>query len=322
LIEEAAETLEGTIIASMFESLQQLILIGDHQQLQAHCNLAYLEEAPYNLGVSMFERLVKNGIEYTMLNRQRRMIPQIREILSQFYPQLKDHESVLDRVHNRPHVPGMNGVDTFFFHHQWPESRDESGSRYNLDEAEMIVEFFDYLVLNNVNPSQITVLTFYNGQRTTILKMLRRHPNLQGYAHFRNFFKVFTVDSYQGEENDIVLLSLVRSNDKQSMGFLDSANRAVVALSRARRGLYVFGNALTVVVPNTPSFDLWGGITDTFRENDRLEHRLPLTCSTHGNITEVLEPIEWKNFGLTGGCKVKCRGSLPCRHACPHNCHP
>lgn len=163
LIEEAAETLEGNVVAGMFESLQHLILVGDHKQLQAHANVQALEQAPYNLSVSMFERLVNNCMGYTMLNKQRRMISDVRKLLciepAPFYSNLHDHPSVLDRQTFRPHIPGMGGKDTYFFHHNWPESRNLDGSRYNIDEAEMITGFFNHLALNGTEPKKITVLT-------------------------------------------------------------------------------------------------------------------------------------------------------------------
>ena len=56
-----------------------------------------------------------------------------------------------------------------------------------------------------------------------------------------------TVDNYQGEENDIVILSLVRSNNRDNIGFLKISNRVCVALSRARLGMYIFGNATTLL---------------------------------------------------------------------------
>lgn len=147
----------------MFDSLEHLVLVGDHQQLQAHTQVQALEEPPYNLSVSMFERLVKNSIGYTMLNKQRRMIPEVRKLLciqpTPFYKDLHDHPSVLDRVKNRPHVPGMGGKDTYFLNHNWPEARNTDGSRYNLDEAEMIASFFNHLVLNGTPAENITVLT-------------------------------------------------------------------------------------------------------------------------------------------------------------------
>ncbi|KAI9731863.1 MAG: hypothetical protein M1818_007728 [Claussenomyces sp. TS43310] len=297
LIEEAAETTEGTILAAMFESIQQLILVGDHQQLQAQCNMKELSAAPYHLSVSMFERLVNNGIEYTMLNTQRRMIPEVRQLLNPFYPALKDHPSVRDRLINRKPVPGMGGRDTYFFHHHWPESQDETASRSNIDEAEMIVKFFCYLVLNAVGAAKITVLTFYNGQRKKILNMLQKESLLDSTKSFN----VFTVDSYQGEENDIILLSLVRSNESSTIGFLENRNRAVVSLSRARRGLYIFGNAKNLISANPRSFELWGSVTDTFQKFGRLniDSGLPIVCQNHQLETIINEPHEWHN--VTGG---------------------
>jgi len=163
IIEEAAETTEATIIAGMIDSLQQLVLVGDHHQLQANCNVQALGEEPYNLNVSMFERLVKNGISFTMLNTQRRMISDVRALLTTgnnpFYHNLKDHSSVLDRVVKRPPIPGMGGRDTWFFHHNWPDAKNFDGSSYNLFEAEMVSGFYNYLVLNGTEPASITILT-------------------------------------------------------------------------------------------------------------------------------------------------------------------
>ncbi|KAL8738285.1 MAG: hypothetical protein Q9181_000920 [Wetmoreana brouardii] len=234
LIEEAAETLEAYVAAACFESIEHLVLVGDHQQLRGHCNEQELEGYPWFLDVSMFERLVRNQVGFTQLTRQRRMHPEIRRGLMPIYPRLEDHPS----VHSRVPVPGMGGTNTFFFSHTWPEDSDDLMSKVNRTEAIMVVGFFNYLIHNGMTPKEITVLTFYNGQRKLILSGLRSHPNLQGEK-----FRVVTVDSYQGEENCVVLLSLVRSNQHNNIGFLSAANRVCVALSRAQRGFYIFGNA-------------------------------------------------------------------------------
>lgn len=163
LIEEAAETLEAMVLGGIVASTQHLVLVGDHRQLQAHCTIPALDHPPYNMAVSMFERLVNNGIGYTMLNKQRRMIPEIRQLLCveprPFYVDLYDHPSVLDRVVNRPPIPGMGGLDSYFFSHNWPEQRTADSSTANEDEAQMIVGFFHYLVRNGTDTSKITVLT-------------------------------------------------------------------------------------------------------------------------------------------------------------------
>lgn len=322
LIEEAAETLEGTVLAAQFETLQHLILVGDHQQLRANCNMAALGGAPFHLAISMFERLVSNGMEFIMLNKQRRMISGIRELLNDVYPNLQDHEVVLDRKTNRKPIPGMGGRDCYWFHHTWPERKDDSASRYNVDEAHMIANFFAYLVLNGINPSQVTILTFYNGQRKVLVKELRKNPHLRSYS---GIFNVFTVDSYQGEENDIILLSLVRSNNFAEIGFLENKNRAVVSLSRACRGMYIFGNLHTLFLKDRENETncIWRDVTGKLAKSspprlDR-ENGLPVVCSNHHNETIIYEPQDFD--ALTGGCTLKCNGELPCGHACPYNCH-
>ncbi|KAK0105476.1 hypothetical protein ONS96_004862 [Cadophora gregata f. sp. sojae] len=328
LIEEAAETLESKIIAGMMESLQQLILVGDHKQLQASCTVRALQDEPYNLSVSMFERLVKNSMPFVMLNHQRRMIPDVRKLLcippNPFYRDLHDHESVLDRVNNRPPVPGMGGLDTYFFSHNWIESRTFDGSCFNIAEADMIAEFFSYLVVNGVESPKITVLTFYNGQRKTIIKQLKRHPSLGDTT----YFNVFTVDSYQGEENDIILLSMVRSNQNMGVGFLDNKNRLVVALSRARRGLYLFGNSVTLTAGETTELAFGrDALFDPFiifmRNQGRydIDGGLPVTCARHNSVTRIYDADGWAM--LAGGCQRSCEGGiLPCGHTCTLLCHP
>jgi helicase required for RNAi-mediated heterochromatin assembly 1 len=317
LIEEAAETLEGNVLAGMFETLEQLILVGDHKQLQANCNVEQFAKPPYNLAVSLFERLIENGLKYVMLKKQRRMISELRWLLNLEYPELGDHDSVLDRVVNRPSVPGMGGCDSYFMHHDWPESNSDTTSRSNSVEAEMIARFFNYLVLNKVDASKITVLTFYNGQRKLISRYLKDLPNLAS-----NSFKVYTIDSYQGEENDVILLSLVRSNAAGNIGFLEKKNRSVVALSRARRGLYIFGNAHTLIHKNTESTEIWKDAIIKLRKagNFNFDSGLPIICSNHGTKTICMDPDDLASS--SGGCSAPCGGQLPCGHRCTYTCHP
>lgn len=195
LVEEAAETMEAPVTVACLPTVEHLILVGDHQQLRPHTQVKKFEDAPFHLNLSLFERLVINGIEFDQLNKQRRMISEIRRLLLPIYGDtLKDHPSVKDPS-NRPPVKGMGGVDSYYFTHTWPEGRDANSSCFNDAEAEFIAKFADYLVLNGEAPSGITILTFYNGQRKRLLQHLRHEPNLAQYA-----FKVVTVDSYQGEE--------------------------------------------------------------------------------------------------------------------------
>ncbi|KAI9717555.1 MAG: hypothetical protein M1812_004696 [Candelaria pacifica] len=311
LIEEAAETLEAPVTAACMESVEHLILVGDHKQLRGNCATRRLEGKPYHLAVSMFERLVDNHIEFSTLTRQRRMIPEIRRILAPIYEVYHDHPSVIEQ---EP-VQGMGGVNSYFFSHNWYESKDQLMSTYNQKEADMIVGFFNYLVLNGVKTKSITILTFYNGQRKLILKGLRNHPSLEG-----NYFNVVTVDSYQGEENDIVLLSLVRSNAKGNIGFLEIKNRVCVALSRAKRGFYIFGNGEKLCQADLSK--LWFKVLKIMASKPRrIGYALPIECQTHGRRNWLQDPLEWSKVNY-GGCEMDCTEPLACGHLCPLTCHP
>jgi helicase required for RNAi-mediated heterochromatin assembly 1 len=324
LVEEAAETLEAPVTAACVPSLEHLILVGDHQQLRPHCQVHDLEDEPYYFNLSMFERMVINDIEIDCLTRQRRMIPEIRRLLAPIYgTSLQDHSSVSD-LSNRPPVEGMGGNNTFFFTHEWRESRDINMSCQNDSEARMIAGFVDYLVINGVEPKKITILTFYNGQRSLLLQKLRSQQSLRG----QQFFNVVTVDSYQGEENDIVILSLVRSNKKGGIGFLSVDNRICVALSRAKRGFYIFGNAEQLACES----GTWADVVWTMYgkssakevpktgQQRRVGYLLPLTCTNHGHKTWVQAPGDWDL--IKGGCDERCGCRLPCGHTCVLPCHP
>lgn len=306
LIEEAAEVLEGPVTVVCVESLEHLILVGDHKQLQGHCNVQELEEV-FHLNVSMFERLVRNNMPFKTLTRQRRMDPEIRRALAPIYEDLEDHPSVI----GRPSVPGMGDVRSFFFDHKWSEGSDSMLSKQNEQEAEFVVGVFCYLVRGGmVPPHAITVLTFYNGQRKLILKLLKQHTFLAG-----EYLSVNTVDSYQGEENAVVLLSLVRSNGQGKIGFLEVANRVCVALSRARLGFYIFGNA--TLLTKDP---LWEQVIMIMANDpNRVGDRFPIRCVNHDRRSEIQYPRDW--FGRHG-CNQKCADFLECGHRCPLTCHP
>ncbi|KAK3676923.1 hypothetical protein LTR78_003127 [Recurvomyces mirabilis] len=328
LIEEAAETLEAPVTVTCLASVQQLILVGDHKQLRPHCHVKALEAPEYSFNISLFERMIENGIDFDMLAKQRRMIPEIRRILYPIYgDKIKDHPSVLDSA-KRPNVPGMGGINSCFFSHDWPEQRDDQMSALNKSEAEMVVGMAEYLVCNGVAGREITILTFYNGQRRYLLRLLGASPVLVG-----NKPVVVTVDSYQGEENRIVLLSLVRSNEHGQVGFLDVDNRVCVALSRAQCGFYIFGNGALLYDRKTKKGqkNTWRAILDilagtkqikdrpTFQPT-RLFNHLPITCSNHGTQTQVADPSDWQT--VNGGCTRECDGHLPCGHPCLLKCHP
>ena len=114
LVEEAAEVLESHIVTSLTPGCQHLILIGDHQQLRPNPTVYELAK-DYNLDVSLFERMVKNGVPFTRLRLQHRMRPEISKMLEHIYfePKLENHKSVFQF----DHVLGV-ACNVFFVDHE------------------------------------------------------------------------------------------------------------------------------------------------------------------------------------------------------------
>lgn len=318
LVEEAAEALEAKITSALYPTLDQLILVGDHQQLVPQVSVQEIGLEPYNFNVSLFERLVYAGLPFSMLTTQRRMIPAIREVVQTFYPDIVDHQSVKD-PEERPPVPGMNGINHWWFDHSFPDYRTPTMSRSNLDEARMIVSFAKYLVGNGIMPSQITVLSYYKAQLDMVEnELVRVFPDRGACCSVR------TVDGFQGEQNEIILLSLVRScnaSERVSPGFVENENRAVVALSRAKRGLFVFG-CQRILHNSIASEETWAKVLKVFASQGRIGQSIPLTCDTHRKVTHIQHPDDWDHTALDGGCEEQCEGKCASGHPCSLKCHP
>jgi len=106
----------------------------------------------------------------------------------------------------------------------------------NLEEAEFAVALYMYMCLKGYSPDKITILTTYNGQKYLIRDII--HQKCSWSTLFKKPSKVTTVDKFQGQQNDFIILSLVRS---EYVGHMRDPRRMIVAFSRARLGLYVLG---------------------------------------------------------------------------------
>ncbi|XP_069936734.1 NFX1-type zinc finger-containing protein 1-like [Cherax quadricarinatus] len=309
IIEEAAEILESHVITSLTANCQHLVLIGDHQQLRPSATV-YELATKYGLETSLFERLIKNGLAYETLEYQHRMRPSISRLLvPSIYPQLKNHPSV-DRY---PDIKGIT-KNIFFISHDIPEREDsdDNNSHENQYEAEFITGLCRHLILQGYSSEQITILTPYSGQFFLLRKLQRNHQACQGV-------RICVVDNFQGEENNIILLSLVRSNLEGNVGFLRTDNRICVALSRAKHGLYITGNMDLLCT----SSELWKKIKNDLKEESSIGNSLTLRCENHPDqLTSISSGEDFVNKSPEGGCRQICGGSLPhCKHSCPKICH-
>lgn len=307
IVEEAAEVLESHVITSLNPECQHLILIGDHKQLRPSANV-YKLGTKYHLNCSLFERLVMNDFPYVTLERQHRMRPDIADFARIIYPTLKDDVSVL----NQDHVMGVNS-DVFLLNHCEQETQDsELMSASNKHEAAFLAKFCLYLIQQGYSKQQITILTPYAGQMFEIRKLMPKKI-FEG-------LRICPVDNYQGEENDIILLSLVRSNFNENIGFLKETNRLNVALTRAKKGLFVIGNF--DMLRNKSEFVHGIYSVAVQKEPPIIGNHITLCCQNHPNVKIEVSRAQDFDLAPEGGCTLPCRFRLSCGHTCTRSCHP
>lgn len=311
--EEAAEILECHLVAALTRSLKQVILIGDHHQLRATVQVPKLA-SQYNFDVSLFERLVSNGFSVVKLNQQSRMRPELASLVRGiFYDEYENNE----RVSGLPdHVRGV-ATNVFFLDHNNEEGTTMGKSKMNLFEGDFSLRLAEYLLRQGYSASSVVILSFYNGH-LDIINAKRSAPR---YRHFLRDIRVRTVDNFQGEEADIVILNAVRSNEEMSLGHVAVKNRICTAVTRAKFGLFVIGNA-TVLSERS---GVWKQVVDRLKDQEAVGNLFPLRCEKHGNSCPIGSVKDFDKLvnGSGGWCKELC-GSVcvQCGERCGLDCHP
>ncbi|KAG5565094.1 hypothetical protein RHGRI_001101 [Rhododendron griersonianum] len=245
LMEESAQILEIETFIPMllqrqedgYARLKRCILIGDHHQLPPVVkNMAFQKYS--HMDQSLFTRFVRLGIPYIELNAQGRARPSIARLYNWRYRDLGDlpyvkEEAIFHRANSGlsyeyqlVNVPDYHGRG---------ETAPSPWFYQNVGEAEYIVSVYMYMRLLGYPANKISILTTYNGQKLLIRDVIARR--CLPYDYIGPPSKVTTVDKFQGQQNDFILLSLVRT---RFVGHLRDVRRLVVAMSRARLGLYVF----------------------------------------------------------------------------------
>ncbi|KAI9889602.1 MAG: hypothetical protein M1814_005109 [Vezdaea aestivalis] len=246
VMEEAAQVTEiETFIPLALQNvkdgelpLERVILCGDHQQNSPIIsNLAFRKFA--NLEQSMFLRFVRLGVPVINLDQQGRARPSIANLYNWRYQNLGN----LPLVESEPEFQTANaGLAHDFQFIDVPDYKGVGEAEptphwiHNLGEAEYVVALYQYMRLLGYPAAKISILTPYAGQRALITDVLNHRCAKNRIFGLPKI--VVTVDRYQGEQNDYILLSLTRS---AKVGYLRDIRRMTVALSRARLGLYIFG---------------------------------------------------------------------------------
>lgn len=243
IMDEATQSVEPNSWIPVLRA-GKVILAGDHWQLPPTVRSKEAEDQ--GLGVTLFERLqaLLGEESKTLLTVQYRMNEKIMTFSSaKFYDgKLAADPSVQFHV-----LSGLKGVQSC------PETEEpllfldtagkgfeeqvEAGSesRYNPEEAGLVVREFEKLCLAGVSPRDIAIISPYSAQ---VKLLASRIPNPE--------IEIDSVDAFQGREKEAVIVSLVRSNLEGRMGFLTDVRRMNVAITRARRRLTIIGDSSTL----------------------------------------------------------------------------
>ncbi|KAK1553169.1 hypothetical protein Q3G72_030003 [Acer saccharum] len=264
VIDEAAQLRESeSTIPLQLPGIKHAILIGDERQLPAMVESNVSDEAGF--GRSLFERLSTLGHSKQLLNIQYRMHPAISFFPnSQFYHnQILDGPNVRKKSYEKHYLSGpMFGPYSFINILNGREEFEDVGhSRKNLVEVSVVLKILQNLYKAWIGSSKklsIGVVSPYTAQVVAIKdKLGHKYESRDGFA-----VKVKSVDGFQGGEEDIIIISTVRSNTGGSIGFLSKPQRINVALTRARHCLWILGNDRTL----TRSESVWESLVRDAKE--------------------------------------------------------
>ncbi|OBZ82904.1 Intron-binding protein aquarius [Choanephora cucurbitarum] len=245
VVEEAAQIFEiETFIPLVLQTLDEgksrlkrVMLIGDHHQLPPVVKNSAFQKYG-RMEQSMFARFVRLGVPTLQLDQQGRARPSIAKLYNwRYHPLLDDLERVRVDEYTRANAGLKYDYQLIHVDAYQGESEPVPFFYQNLGEAEYVVAMYQYMRLIGYPAEKISILTTYNGQKALINDVLEKRCGWNPY--FGKPATVNTVDKYQGQQNDYVLLSLVRT---KTVGHIRDIRRLVVAMSRARLGLYVFCN--------------------------------------------------------------------------------
>uniref|UniRef100_A0A2N9F0I4 Helicase ATP-binding domain-containing protein n=1 Tax=Fagus sylvatica TaxID=28930 RepID=A0A2N9F0I4_FAGSY len=254
VIDEAAQLKEcESTIPLQLPGLRHAILFGDERQLPAMVKSKVSEEAEF--GRSLFQRLVLLGHKKDLLKVQHRMHPSISLFPNRmFYEnQILDGPNVKERSYDRRFLQGnMYGSYSFINVAHGKEEFDKSHSLRNVIEVAVASEIVASLFKESVRTKKVKVgiISPYKAQVYAIEEKVKKY-NADSNSDFS--ISVRSVDGFQGGEEDVIIMSTVRSNMNGVVGFLKNHQRTNVALTRARHCLWILGNEATL----TKKFSIW-----------------------------------------------------------------
>lgn len=242
LIDESTQASEPECLIPIVHGAKQVILVGDHQQLGP----VILDKKAGDAGLkqSLFERLVVLGHIPIRLEVQYRMNPCLSEFSSNMFYEgslqngvTKEQRQIPDSTFPWPVID----TPMMFWANFGREEISGSGTSFlNRIEAMNCERVITRLFRDGIQPDQIGVITPYEGQRAYVVQYMQMNGSMDKDLYMD--LEVASVDAFQGREKDFIILSCVRANDQQNIGFLSDPRRMNVALTRAKYGVVILGN--------------------------------------------------------------------------------
>ncbi|GAA5960581.1 hypothetical protein JCM8115_003232 [Rhodotorula mucilaginosa] len=242
LIDEATQATEPECMIPLTFGVKQLVMVGDHSQLGP--TIMNKKAARAGLNQSLFERLILLGNRPIRLQVQYRMHPCLSEFPSNMFYEgtLQNGVTAPERLRKNADFPWPQPTTPMYFHQNLgQEEISSSGTSFlNRTEASNVEKIVTRFFKAGVMPSQIGIITPYEGQRSYIVSYMQANGSLKKELYKE--IEVASVDAFQGREKDYIIMSCVRSNEHQGIGFLNDPRRLNVALTRAKYGLVILGN--------------------------------------------------------------------------------
>lgn len=269
LFDESTQATEPETLIPIIMGAKQVVMVGDHCQLGPVVTCRSASRA--GLSQSLFERLIFMGVQPIRLQVQYRMHPCLSEFPSNAFYEgtLQNGVTEAERADSEDVFPWpCPSKPMLFWAQMGVEEMSASGYSYlNRGEAYAVEKIVTHLLQNGIAPEEIGVVTPYEGQRAYVVNYLTRtgvlHPSIYQEV------EVASVDAFQGREKQYIIVTCVRSNDRQGIGFLNDPRRLNVALTRAKLGLMIVGNPK--VLAKQPLF------------RDMLQHFRDNKCLVEGN---------------------------------------
>lgn len=241
VIDEAGQALEPACWIPILKA-EKVIMAGDHCQLPP--TIKSQEAAKAGLSKTLLEKQIQtNPDSVTLLETQYRMNEQIMQYSSEVFYENK--LVAADSVKN--HLVFENDLSVEFIDTAGCSFNEklEGTSSTNPEEANLLIKYLGIYINNNSIDKNVTIAVI-SPYKKQVDYLKENIVNMPDYERFKLNIVVNTIDSFQGQERDIVCISMCRSNDKGDIGFLSDIRRMNVAMTRARKKLVIVGDSATL----------------------------------------------------------------------------